>query len=528
MTNERETTPPPGFLTSPHIPNINTTERPPVTTTMFATTTPGNTLFAYRASTLTDLAPMISPALVEANHEIFESHLRDRRRHIRNEDLRTKLEYFSEDYDEELKMEPRPERTREVTLLLRTRSARVRRERESQKAGSILNYEDLKAKFRSHFSQQKRFTKTHLAFHIIKQREGESVRAFATRYTDDTLQILGLHEDQQKSPLMELRMIEGITSKGQRNLHRNGRGQRSRDRFSPYRGPNHGLLSSLSKSLREILATEKIEEAVRSGQLSYLVKGIKKERKRTSDNQREEKKEKSTTPAEAPILMIDWEEACIRNNVSKGLTFERREITFSPVDLHVSLVGFSGKKSWAVGEVRLEITIGNAPLTSSETLNFFIVRYSSIGVIYVLPTSSNISIIPLPQLTYMVAPLPAPSLLDEQNSRRPSTCLFWLLSTCVIENDLKRAIKSFSLLKYFCIASSLLGRYHLSANVLGTPVMCFGFYAKTFILAFNTSHMAFFPSLDRFSRIIMDYSGYSGLMTTFTLSTGGGDGTISW
>ncbi|GJW52095.1 reverse transcriptase domain-containing protein [Tanacetum coccineum] len=67
----------------------------------------------------------------------------------------------------------------------------------SQKAGSILNYEDLKAKFRSHFSQQKKFTKTHLAVHNIKQREGESTKAFATRYTDDTLQILGLHEDQR-------------------------------------------------------------------------------------------------------------------------------------------------------------------------------------------------------------------------------------------------------------------------------------------------------------------------------------------
>ncbi|GJS75688.1 reverse transcriptase domain-containing protein [Tanacetum coccineum] len=66
----------------------------------------------------------------------------------------------------------------------------------SQKAGSILDYEDLKANFRSHFSQQKKFTKTHLVVHNIKQRENESTRAFITRYTDDTLQILGLHEDQ--------------------------------------------------------------------------------------------------------------------------------------------------------------------------------------------------------------------------------------------------------------------------------------------------------------------------------------------
>ncbi|GJY59604.1 hypothetical protein Tco_0459496 [Tanacetum coccineum] len=80
MTNERETTPPPGFSTLPHIPNINTTERPHVTTTVFAATTPGNTSFAYRASTSTDPAPMISPAFVEANYEILESLLRDRRR----------------------------------------------------------------------------------------------------------------------------------------------------------------------------------------------------------------------------------------------------------------------------------------------------------------------------------------------------------------------------------------------------------------------------------------------------------------
>ncbi|GKB21647.1 reverse transcriptase domain-containing protein [Tanacetum coccineum] len=382
----------------------------------------------------------------------------------------------------------------------------------SQKAGSILNYEDLKAKFRSHFSQQKRFTKTHLAVHSIKQREGESVRAFATRYTDDTLQILGLHEDQRifgfvhglkarnlvehlstdlpstYKGLMEktYTWIEAreVATNGAPNDQRdnfkrsrksswdNGRGQRSRDRFSPYWGPNHGLLSSLSKSPREILATEKvarsfeqpprmlgsrrsrdmskfcyfhedhghdtndcrqlrsqIEEAVRSGQLSHLVKGIKKERTKTSDSQWGKKKEKSTTPAEAPILMINHEEARIRNNISKSPTFDKREITFPPVtkgnnslalviikakifgrevgrvhidssssceviyehhflklkpsiqaskvDSQVPLVRFSREKSWAIGEVLLEITIGNAPLTRSETLNFIIVRSNS-------------------------------------------------------------------------------------------------------------------------------------------------------
>ncbi|GKB98012.1 hypothetical protein Tco_0984149 [Tanacetum coccineum] len=97
------------------------------------------------------------------------------------------------------------------------------------------------------------------------------------------------------------------------------KGKKNKDIFSPYRGPNHGLLPNLSKSPKEILATEKsarsfepppkvfermrsrdmskychfyedyghdtndckhlrihIQEAVNSGQLSHLVKGIKR------------------------------------------------------------------------------------------------------------------------------------------------------------------------------------------------------------------------------------------------------------
>ncbi|GJY77232.1 hypothetical protein Tco_0482348 [Tanacetum coccineum] len=51
-------------------------------------------------------------------------------RQIRNEDLRTELEYFSEDYDEEREMERRPEHNREATPSLRPRSPVVRRQRE--------------------------------------------------------------------------------------------------------------------------------------------------------------------------------------------------------------------------------------------------------------------------------------------------------------------------------------------------------------------------------------------------------------
>ncbi|GKF30191.1 hypothetical protein Tco_0096533, partial [Tanacetum coccineum] len=130
-------TPPPGFSTPPQIPNITTSERPPATTTMFAATTPENTPFSYRASTSNNPNPTISPAFVEANYEILESLLRERRRHTRNEDLRTELEYFSEDYDEEREMEPRPEPRREATLTLRLRSPGIRKQQER-----VMRFED--------------------------------------------------------------------------------------------------------------------------------------------------------------------------------------------------------------------------------------------------------------------------------------------------------------------------------------------------------------------------------------------------
>ncbi|GKB77088.1 hypothetical protein Tco_0943983 [Tanacetum coccineum] len=92
---------------------------------MFAATTPENTFMAYRASTLANHNLVISPDFVKPNYEALESLLRDWRRQMRNNDLRTELEYFSEDYDEEREMEPRPEPTRAATPPLRVASPRI-------------------------------------------------------------------------------------------------------------------------------------------------------------------------------------------------------------------------------------------------------------------------------------------------------------------------------------------------------------------------------------------------------------------
>ncbi|GKC77273.1 hypothetical protein Tco_1128047 [Tanacetum coccineum] len=114
-------------------------------------------------------------------------------------------------------------------------------------------------------------------------------------------------------------------------------------------------------------------EVVKSGQLSHLVKGIKKEREKTSENQQTEgKKDKSTAPAEAPILMIRQDSSYTKNKF-ESLTFEGKEITFPSGDSNSSApVVIKGEKSWSIGKIPLEIMIGDAPLTRKETLDFVI------------------------------------------------------------------------------------------------------------------------------------------------------------
>ncbi|GJR48126.1 hypothetical protein Tco_1316229 [Tanacetum coccineum] len=90
-------------------------ELPPITVSIVTARTPGNTPLTNHASTSTNPDPLISPNFIEANYEVLESLLRERRKQIRNEDLRVELDYYSEEYDEEREMEPRPARSRETT-----------------------------------------------------------------------------------------------------------------------------------------------------------------------------------------------------------------------------------------------------------------------------------------------------------------------------------------------------------------------------------------------------------------------------
>ncbi|GKD56374.1 hypothetical protein Tco_1289761, partial [Tanacetum coccineum] len=165
--------------------------------------------------------------------------------------------------------------------------------------------------------------------HIPKRREGESTRAFITRYRDDTLQILGLHKEQRISGFVHgLRtrsLVEHLstdlpsTYKGlmektytwvkAREVATNGA---SGDRGDNFESPKEIL--AIEKAARSFEPPPKmfgskhlrtqIQEAVNSGQLSHLVKGTKKERTKSSNTPRgESKKDKVTAPAKAPIHM---------------------------------------------------------------------------------------------------------------------------------------------------------------------------------------------------------------------------------
>ncbi|GJW36965.1 retrovirus-related pol polyprotein from transposon TNT 1-94 [Tanacetum coccineum] len=265
----------------------------------------------------------------------------------------------------------------------------------------IVNYEDLKVKFRSHFRQHKKFTKTHLAVHNIKQREGGSTRAFVTQYTDDTLQILGLHEEQnifgfvhglKKRSLVEFLstdlpttykgMIEKnytwieakeVATNGAPNDHREGF-----DRFSKGSSwdNNKGMKKNggsrrsryMSKychfhedhrhdinQCREL--KHHIKEVIKSWKLAYLVKGIKKRKTKALDTQLGEwkKGDKGITLVEGPILMINRESYVSKRKSVEELVDGIGEITFPPVTGILSCV--DAKERIVVSDKHLEQTV---------------------------------------------------------------------------------------------------------------------------------------------------------------------------
>ncbi|GJW78621.1 reverse transcriptase domain-containing protein [Tanacetum coccineum] len=167
---------------------------------------------------------------------------------------------------------------------------------------------------------------------------------------------------QEKWQPMELLMIEEIFLKDQENPLRTI----TEDRKA---GIDYGHDTNDCRQLRN-----QIEEAVRLGQLSHLVKGIKKERVKAFENQRKErKKDKITMPVEAPILVIRQDESNSPAPVVIKAKIFGREVNQVHMD--------GGSSCEEKNLVLLGNSFGNhdrrPPLTRKETLNFVIVKYDS-------------------------------------------------------------------------------------------------------------------------------------------------------
>nr|GEW10679.1 reverse transcriptase domain-containing protein [Tanacetum cinerariifolium] len=173
---------------------------------------------------------------------------------------------------------------------------------------------------------------------------------------------------------------------------------------------------------------QQIEEAVKSGQLAHLVKGVKEKKEKTTGIRSEERKKEENKPTlnKVTVLMIREKD----RNMKKRHADRGRigEIAFPPflnvgssdpiiikvyisgrqvnrayldrgssceviyehsflklklsirslrVDSDTPLVGFSREQSWPFGEIPLEVTIGEGPIAVTKTLTFVIVKSDS-------------------------------------------------------------------------------------------------------------------------------------------------------
>ncbi|GJW53457.1 hypothetical protein Tco_0097542 [Tanacetum coccineum] len=250
---------------------------------------------------------------------------------MRNNVLRTELEYFSEDYDEEREMEPRPEPTRAATPPLRVGSPRPRRGGER-----TMGFEGNQSRWESRVerniewgeglleeSNPEKWSPSQALPNNIRGNlpSNGSVAPFV-RWIEDYPLIDGLEMPSHIGSYNGKRDLDNF-------LHLFKGAIQMQKWLMPHTGPRtrQDIATSMHKILPQDYGHEtnqcqelkhQIVEAVKSGQLAHLVKGVK------------EKKEKTT-----------------------------------------------GEQSWPLGEIPLEVTIGEGPITVMKTLTFVIVKSDS-------------------------------------------------------------------------------------------------------------------------------------------------------
>nr|GEU93298.1 reverse transcriptase domain-containing protein [Tanacetum cinerariifolium] len=341
---------------------------------------------------------------------------------------------------------------------------------------SIDGYKDLRAAFLAYFMQQKKYVKDPVEIHNIKQIDGETIEDFMERFKIETGRMKGAPECMRISKFMhgvnnpeltkhlnehvpktmeEMMITTTAFIRGEvARLPRSPKGERGSNRFTPLtRTPKEILATEASKflppppmvtpvekrssnklcdfhndkghSTDECMQLKKqIEELVRAGKLSHLIKEIKQGR----DQSKTRKKETAAKDKPTAIYMVQSWQRTVKQKVTQS--FERvREIVFPQlaasngtegplvieaemgghmihrmyidggssmeilyehcfnrlqpeiksqmVPATTSLTGFSGKTIWPLGQLRLLVTIGDATHFTKAWMNFMVVKSMS-------------------------------------------------------------------------------------------------------------------------------------------------------
>nr|GEX38223.1 reverse transcriptase domain-containing protein [Tanacetum cinerariifolium] len=336
---------------------------------------------------------------------------------------------------------------------------------------SIDSYKDLKAVFLGYFMQQKKYVNDPMEIRNIKQREGETIEDFMERFKVETGRMKGAPECMRISRFMhginnpeltkrlnehvpktmkEMMITTNVFIRGEAaaaskkkghvfwKAHDRSKRQNSDKRFDfrdhSREGKGSKRFTPLTRTPKEILAPKQghitdecmqlkkhIEELVRAGKLSHLIKEIKQEREQSKTG----KKETAVKDKPVAIYMVQSWQKTVKQKLTQS--FKRvKEITFPPLEarngaegplvieakmgghmIHrmyldggfsmeilyqhcfnrlrpeiksqmipttTSLTGFSGETIWPLGQLRLLVIIGDATHSTIAWMNFMIVK----------------------------------------------------------------------------------------------------------------------------------------------------------
>nr|GEX08848.1 reverse transcriptase domain-containing protein [Tanacetum cinerariifolium] len=311
---------------------------------------------------------------------------------------------------------------------------------------SIESYKDLKVAFLAYFMQQKKYVKDPVEIQNIKQKDGEPIEDFIKRFKVETRRMKGAPECMRISgfmhgvnnPELTKRLNEHVPKTMEEMMITTTAFIRGEAAASKKKGhPPTPMVMPVEKrssnkfcdfhndkghNTDECMQLKKqIEELVRAGKLSHLIKEIKHGR----DQSKTRNKETTTKDKPMAIYMIQSWQRTTRQKVTQS--FERvKEIKFPPlaansgtegplvlkaeigkhmihrmyvddgfsveilyehyfnrlwpeiksqmVPATTSLTGFSGETIWPLGQLRLLVIIGDANHSTREWMNFMMVR----------------------------------------------------------------------------------------------------------------------------------------------------------